>query len=342
MNTLKNLFFNHTVSIAAFILFAVLFGGCDLFSKSMVEYFEDNTESVKALRAKGKTLTAVMEDGTILIPPNPASTKIGVELLNPRNFTVRLGISNNTAAVGAYEARQIGSSEIDVDITGPLEGEDYAFTLQMQSPDGLRDFTPYTMMLKCVSFETSLRELAVNINASPVSLSPPFDPNTSDYTAVVPYGTPNVTLRGTAVHPDAVLYMAGTSGRGTVSKTAPLSAGNNVFNVVVTAPSTTTRTYRVTVSPEPGITIGGIIKGLQVITFSGVPPTIEAGASITIAVGATAASSWYIEVNGPEGPTPIHHENPFSAPMVPGFYTVNVIAVIDEIPYSGAFSMIVE
>jgi hypothetical protein len=113
--------------------------GCDLLNNSMAGYFLDHTEGVGVTGFQVKTEHTVMSDEakTILIPSG--SARIGVNLSNSRNFTVRqdlLGVPEGKNIT----AKQIGPEEIEVNIAGAEEGDDYALTLIMQSPDGLRDF----------------------------------------------------------------------------------------------------------------------------------------------------------------------------------------------------------
>jgi hypothetical protein len=251
--------FRSFFSLPLALLILPVLSGCDLFDNSMVEYFEDNTGVVGVTGAGGQTRTAVMPNGTILIPSSSEEpvTTIVVGLFNPRNYTVRHSISNSTGAAGRVQVRQTGPGEILVDIGGAAEGEEYVLTLQMQSPDGLRDFAPYTMSLKCVSFEASLLDFTVD-GATP----PDFDPNGTAFTAFVPNGTARVTLEGNTIHPEAALAVyAGADSSGTVlgsgrgKVTIPgvsLVSGNNYFYLVVTALSSDTREYTLRIYRGPG------------------------------------------------------------------------------------------
>jgi hypothetical protein len=114
----------------------------------------------------------------------------------------------------------------------------------MQSPDGLRDFEPYVLRLKCVSFETSL--FSLNVDGGAVSLNPPFDPNITSYVAQVPFGTTGVTLAGTVINPAATLIVDGSAG--TSKAVGPLELGSNLFDLLVRAENgVDTQTYTVNV-----------------------------------------------------------------------------------------------
>jgi hypothetical protein len=226
-----------------------LFVRCDLFNNSMSDYFLDNTETVEVTGVAGKTLSAVMTNGTILIPPateEPVTT-IGAALLNPRDFTgIRLNLSDSGSAAGTAEARQTGPGEIEVDIAGAAEGEEYILTLAMQSPDGLRDFAPFTMRLLCVSFDTSLQDIKAD-GATP----PGFNPASPGCIIKRPYGTTSVLLEVSAVNPAAVLSLNGGSGTGTVSTTlSGLAPGNNVYTLGISAGGTAAYTVTVYVGAD--------------------------------------------------------------------------------------------
>jgi hypothetical protein len=325
--------------------------GCDLFNNSMVDYFLDNVESAGTAGVKIKTEYIIIGDGTILIPPG--SAKIGVILSNPRNFSVRQELLGVPAGKN-ITAHQISAEEIEVNIDGAEEEDDYALTLVMQSPDGLRDFPAYSLRIKCVSFETALQDFTVD------GLTPSaFDPAKNDFRVNVPYTSTTIALGGTTVHPKAVVEIyAGKDDSGEVLKKAAhtveitqgLNVGDNYFYIKITAPSSSVQGYAVTVTvaTRPGITISGItVKGLSALNFSGVPlPTspVTANTPITITIsGGVTVSAWKIYVSGPVSVTPyLHTGNSFSAPTTPGFYNVNVIATVGGVDYSGSFGMIVE
>jgi hypothetical protein len=234
-------------------VFTVLFfsgtiPGCNLFNNSMVDYSLDNMEIAKVTGFTVKTEYTMMDDSTVLIPPGAA--KIGMTLSNPRNFSVRqelLGIPNGKNITAA----QISPAEIEVHIEGAEEGDDYALTLAMQSPDGLRDFPAYPLRIKCVSFETALRDFTVDGEVPPA-----FDPVKNAFQVNVPNSSASVTLGGTTVHPGAVIEIyAGSDDSGavlaraahTAEITRDLAVGDNYFYVKITAPSSSVQGYAVTV-----------------------------------------------------------------------------------------------
>jgi hypothetical protein len=245
MMDLKNRF--GTFRVLTLALTALWFTGCDMLNTSMVDYFLDNTETVGVMAVAVKTQHAVMSNGTILIPPGAAA--IGLVLANPRNFTVRQELLGVPAGK-TISSRQTGSNEIEVDINDASLHDKYTLTLTMRSPDGLREFAPYTMRITCVSFETALLDFTVN------GVTPPaFTPEEAAFTVNVPYDTAQVTLAGTTLHPKAALEIypgTGDSGtalvRGTHKAEAALALalGNNYVYLKVTAPSLSVQGYAVT------------------------------------------------------------------------------------------------
>jgi hypothetical protein len=287
-------------------LFPGIILGCDLLNNSMADYFLDHTAIVGVTGFKVKTEYAMMSDETILIPPG--SAKIGVNLSNSRNFSVRqelLGVPEGKHIT----ARQIGPVEIEVNIEGAEEGDDYPLTLAMQSPDGLRDFPAYSLRIKCVSFETALRDFTVN-----GAVPPAFDPAKSAFRVDVSHTTVTVTFEGTTVHSGAVIEIyAGTDDSGTVlvkaahtaEITQDLETGDNYFYVKITAPSSTAWGYVVTVyrplDTEKMITVfyvtvgskqygvgTGVESGSGSISGNKITVTVPYGTDVT---GMTAAAS---------------------------------------------------
>jgi hypothetical protein len=102
------------------------------------------------------------------------------------------------------------------------------------------------------------------------------------------------------------------------------------------------------VNAAPGITISGIAnQDLSALTFTGAPSSpVTLGTTITITIsGTVTVSSWYIDANG-AGVTPTGSTTntvTFNAPGTPpGFYNVNVFAIIGGVLYSGSFGMSVK
>jgi hypothetical protein len=338
--------------ISIFMSFVV--PGCEFFGNSMADYFLDNTAIVEVtgIRAAAEMTTpaVVLSNGIVLIPPGivEAHTKLELALFNPQNFIVRhelLGVP----AGKTVSAHQAGPNMMELTISGAAEGEDYSFSLAMQSPDGIRDFTPYTIRIQCVSFETALSEFKVN------GTTPPGFGSDS-MTVNVPYATSSVTLEGTTLDPGAFLEIfAGpndsfpllASGTGGANTTASLpSVGNNYFYLKVT--NGTTKGYAVNIIREPYYyidinSINGITDAaLSALIFDNPPSSVSVSSSITITInGDVPVDDWYIDMTGPGAFIPVTMDT-FTVPNTPGFYNVNVIATVDGVDYSGSFGLIVE
>jgi hypothetical protein len=117
-----------------------------MFSNTMADYFEENTATAKVTKASGDIFVAV--DGIILI--HPGWTIITLTLSNPRNLTVLHELTVNSAAIECL-ARQTSPGEIEVEINDASVGEEYDLILALRSSDGLRDFAPHVIRLRCVS-----------------------------------------------------------------------------------------------------------------------------------------------------------------------------------------------
>jgi hypothetical protein len=159
----------------------------------------------------------------------------------------------------------------------------------------------------------------------------------TNVTVTVPYKTPLGALAASVRHTGLSI---------TPNPSVPRNYNVPVF-YTVNAANGTTRTYRVTVTADPGITISGItVSGLNALTFN-VPPAIvppnavASGIPITITISGGTPTWKKIYISGPEPVTPLDNTNSFTTPSTPGFYNVNVIATVGGIDYSGSFGLIV-
>jgi hypothetical protein len=349
--------------VFSFLLFlfpGILIVGCDLFNASLVDYFLDNNEIVKATGCTVKTTYAVAKDGTILIPPDNTTT-IGVELSNPRNFTVRQELLG--APQGKLSSRQISPTEIEVTIAGASEGDAYDLTLTMQSSDGLRDFPSYSLGIRCVSFETALQDFTVDGTSL-------FNPAQDSILANVPYPSATVTLGGTTEHPEAAIELhAGTdasgdllaAGKHTLTLLRGLEVGDNHFYLTITAPSSTTQSYALIIhrasASENAIedfyfTVDAQNYGLVSGAVSGSGSMNGSAIMITVPYG-TETSSLSAETRytgnsiSPDPASPRSYADPVeyivtAADGIPRAYTVTVdaakIAGIEAIRFTDGFA----
>jgi hypothetical protein len=179
--------------------------------------------------------------------------------------------------------------------------------------------------------DTSKAITAFNVTG-PVSAGGIINEAAKTITVTVPYGTDITAMTASASHTGVSISPDPAAVR---SYAGPVS-------YTVTAADGSTGTYAVTVKAHSGIAITGItIEGLTALSFDGLPPsTVDADAPITITMGGgVTVSGWYIEVNGPAPAA--YTAGSFTAPAVPGFYNVNVIAAVDGVDYSGSFGITV-
>jgi hypothetical protein len=345
-----------------FLLLApgIIIAGCDLLNTSLAEYFLDHNEIVQVTGLTVKTDHVMTADGRILIPPGEA--RIGVGLSNPRNFMVKQELLDAPATIAA---RQISQTELEVHIREAKVGDEYALTLALQSPDGLRDFPSYPLRIQCVSFETALRDFTVN-GATP----PAFDPAQDAFRVTVPYSNATVALKGTAAHTEALVELyAGADDSGALlamelhaaETTRNLAVGENSFYVRVTAQSLTTRGYAVTVyrsaASEIAITdfyfalgsrrygVGtGVVPASGSIEGTAITVTVPYGTDLTNR-GATAAYAG--DSIAPDPALPRSYVDPVdyavrAAEGMPETYTVRVntakIARLETISFVDGFT----
>jgi hypothetical protein len=154
----------------------------------------------------------------------------------------------------------------------------------------------------------------------------------------VPYGTSLTSMAASAtLSPNASISPDPTTAR---SYASPVT-------YAVTAEDGSNNNYTVTVQEQPGLTIAASIETLGTFTFASSTATVSLGGSaITITPTPALASNvdWHYYISGPvtSNSTSSGTTGSFAVPTKRGFYNVNVFAIIDTIPYSGSFGLIVE
>ena len=129
------------------------------------------------------------------------------------------------AMPGATVSGDVGAVSLDV-------GEN-TITVTVTAEDGTTMMT-YRVMVTVLSSDATLESLTL----SDITLSPPFDPATMEYTATVAY-VESTTVEATPTHSGAMV-----DGTGEMS----LAVGENVISVTVMAEDGTTEIYTVTVT----------------------------------------------------------------------------------------------
>jgi hypothetical protein len=192
----------------------------------------------------------------------------------------------------------------------------------------------------------TLSSLAVKIGATEYPLAPAFDPTVGIYTVTVPYGTPSVTLEAALTANSYATFSAGGATQTITLSGDPGGVCGSGSVTVQAEDGLVTKTYAVTVSYGPGIDVSGTItfEDIPVITFSGGEVTVTAGEEIAITVDTPVTLPWYVDIDGATV-TPNSSDADqvtFYAPNFWGTYTVNVMAEIGGVLYSGSFSLTVE
>jgi hypothetical protein len=152
----------------------------------------------------------------------------------------------------------------------------------------------------------------------------------------VPYGTSVTNMTPTVIHTGASINpVSGTVWGSSNQKTYTVTAADNL-----------TQDYTVIVTVKPGITIvdANITSpSIPVLTFSASQMIVVSPASVIITISGGTVTAWRIYINGLlTSGSPGENKVTFSAPTVPGFYNVNVIATAGGVNYSGSFGLIVQ
>lgn len=105
----------------------------------------------------------------------------------------------------------------------------------------------YTLTVNRIAASTNANLSGLSISAGDI-LTPAFDPDVINYTAVVPHSTSSVTVTPTAAGLNATIKVNGIAvTSGTASGAIDLADGRNAISVAVTAESGDTKTYTVIV-----------------------------------------------------------------------------------------------
>ncbi len=283
-------------------------GGYTLGSIDIVVQATDITEAQRdTIRAELWSTVASGNDAgkpnaklrDLTVPDHPISTGT-VSFAAPANTTL--------AASTTYYAviYTVGDFDMSLDITSS-DSEDSGGAAGWTIANGYRDATvdaPTTTTTWSVERGPSLR-ITVNEAPSPLELSaltgvvtaaggqvsalalyPPFDADTTVYTATVGYGVTELSLRATLADSGSSVKV-GRAGStlspvtsGVPSDLTDLAVGKNEFTVEVTATDSTTQDYTVTVTrrPEVSFPTAGYKAGDLDAGFSG-------ASAITTAIG---------------------------------------------------------
>lgn len=168
-----------------------------------------------------------------------------------------VAVPTGTASVSVSVTKSDTLSSVNGEGVVDLSSGTGTATIVVTAEDGTSK--TYTVVITVISNDATLSNIAVN----PGALSPTFSAATLAYTVSVPFGTASVTV--TATKNDA---KASVAGDGAID----VSSGSGTANIIVTAEDgTTTKTYTVAITVEPGssdATLSGIsVNGNAIADF---------------------------------------------------------------------------
>jgi hypothetical protein len=262
----------------------------------MVEYFEDNIGVAEVTGViPVPNMVVPTPGGAVLVSPE-AST-ITLTLFNPRNFNVLYELLGVPAGK-TITANQAGNT-IEVDIAEAVLDDEYDLTLTMQSPDGLRDFTPYNLPVRCVSFDTALKDFSVDFGEGvlrPVQKNGCFD-------IIVPSGVTAITLSAEMLTPGTPSSRVELYGVSPVNGPIGSSGiGGGFYTGIIALPTIGSYKYYIRITSQSG----GEYKDYPVNIFKGDSSKAITDFSITspvTAVGTIDEAAKTVTVTVPDGTT---------------------------------------
>ena len=187
------------------------------------------------------TLSSLVLSGVNIGAFDPATTRYTASVGNDVTETTVTPAVNHDGATYAVQL----DGQVDADGTVPLSVGENVVAIVVTAEDGktTRTYTvAVTRAAPQLSSDAALRSLALS------GLTLAFDPATSGYTAQVANDVTETTVTP-AVNHDGATYAVQLDGQVDADGTVPLSVGENVVAIVVTAEDgKTTHTYTVTVT----------------------------------------------------------------------------------------------
>ena len=190
--------------------------------------------------------------------------------------------------------------------------------------------TTQTYMLTVNRPGTSLDNLS-SLKRSAGELTPVFSEVTTSYTTKVVHGVASMTITPTAVDPDAIIKINGTTvPSGTASPEIPLAVFSNTINIVVmSSDSTATKTYTLTVTRavSDNANLGGLTASIgPTIYFSPLTYsyafTVPPDDSVIRITPYTAVRVSTVKVNGT---SVLSGDTSGNIPLAVGSNTINVV-----------------
>ncbi|MDR3146913.1 MAG: DUF5018 domain-containing protein [Treponema sp.] len=228
-------------------------------------------------------------------------------------------LARGAHAIGTTQNLELGYNYFYATITAPSSAvQGYAITLYRAAASD--------KAITALSFALDGKHYGVDNESGGIS--------GTDITVTLPHGTDLSALKATVSHTGISISPDPAA---VTDYTAPVAYR-------VTAANGSSATYTVTVKEAPGITISGIsVSDFNALTFKGVPASPVPGpVTVTIAIveSGVTVNDWFIEITRGQTETRVS-SNTFTLSN-PGSYSVNVIATVDGIDYSGSFGLMVK
>jgi hypothetical protein len=148
------------------LLYVLIFSGCDLFNKPLMDYIAKQTGLVEVASYDFPAgANAPFESGdVVLIPPGAGAgplvivpgSKIMLRLKNGEDYRdIKLSLSGFPSG-RTVTADQTDAGTVIITIENAQLGDEFNLVLTMKSPDELREFPAYTLpVIRCVSFDAN-------------------------------------------------------------------------------------------------------------------------------------------------------------------------------------------
>jgi hypothetical protein len=281
---------------------------------------------------------------TVNTAPDTAKAITGFNITGPVSATGVINEAAKTITVNVPYGTDVTGMSATASHTGasicpdPATAKSYAdpVSYTVKAADG--STAVYTVTVNTAS-DTAKAITGFSITG-PVSATGVINEVAKTITVNVPYGTDVTGMAATASHTGASI---------SPNPATPQNYAGPVTYTVKAADGSTA-VYTVTVNQRPGITVSGIIvKGLDVLALSWPPelspdgstPIVNGSVPITIMISGGTVTKWRVEVSSSVF-SESYPANNFNAPATPGFYSVNVIARVDGVDYSGSFGLTVK
>jgi hypothetical protein len=256
---------------------------------------------------------------------------------------IKAAVTSVTGTDGLGTAIALATADYSVDSIVPAAaGQNTTATLRV--PAAKTSTGTDIIKLFTVYIKNDAKKITAFSITSPASAAGTVNEGAKTIAVEAPYGTVKTNMTATLNH-TGVSVTSLPSGTPQTGGSATFTGQNfsNARTYRITAEDGTYQDYTVTVTVKPGITIVGAnitSPSIPLLTFSASQVTVASGATVTITISGGSATAWHIEISGPQQKSSATAS--FSAPAVPGFYNINVIATAGGVNYSVSFGLFVQ